>query len=768
MAHRLLALLLLLVASSLAKATDVYVFAGQSNGFRLSSLSEGTMPIPGGHKIYYYGMKCVSEPESSTFKVLTHLNPKSMGTELALRLVEQSEGDIILIQYCRCGAPLTTLSPISWFPGKSPQEGEVYTAGLYPRFQKYLAHAEQSAKQDLQLSWNMRGLFWHQGESDVKPPHASAHTTTLKNLFWRFRQDLGKDLPIICAEIRPLNPGAIKINSGMAELAENDPWLSLVVTSDIEMPSNPKNPGDVHFRLESCQEIGRRLAKSHARLVGDSAIPRSPQPDGQTPNIVVIFTDDHAQHAISAYGSKINQTPNIDRLARDGMRFNESFVANSICGPSRANLLTGLHSHANGQTGNRAKFNDTVPTFAKSLQAAGYDTAVIGKWHLSTEPNGFDYWALKKGAFYNPQFKTPTGIEPSNGHATDVITRRSLEWVGSRKDQSRPFMLWVSHSAAHRTWSPPTRHLTRYDDVDIPEPKDLFDDYAGRNAGAKTAQMRISRDLFPAYDLKLPVTGDGMLDKAAQGQLNSMNPEQREAWDAVFKPKNESFFQMKLEGNDRTSWNYQRYIKNYLRNVAGLDDSVGTIRRYLEDMGLAENTIVIYTSDQGFFLGDHGWYDKRWMYEESLRTPLIIHWPGVTKPGSTNNQLVQNIDLAPTFFEAGGLTVPESMHGRSLLPLLKNESPDDWRDAIYYHYQMEEPATRTAHRVAKHYGIRTNRFKLIYYYELDEWEMFDLREDPDELRNRYQDKAFADTIDQLKIKLHKLREHYADHTGKDF
>ena len=367
------------------------------------------------------------------------------------------------------------------------------------------------------------------------------------------------------------------------------------------------------------------------------------------PNIVVIYADDHAQHAISAYGSRINSTPNIDALAASGMRFTQSFVANSICGPARATLLTGLHSHANGQTSNRAVFRDELPTFAKTLQASGYATAVIGKWHISTRPNGFDYWALKKGSFFNPSFDTKDGVEESTGHATDVITARSLEWI--KRNSDRPFMIWISHSAAHRTWEPPLRYLGKYADQTIPEPETLFDDYEGKNEGAASAQMRISRDLFPAYDLKLPPTGDGILDKAAVSQLARLTPEQREQWDNAFGPRNDAFAELNLEGDDLTRWKFQRYIKNYLRNVDGLDDSVGRVHRFLRENDLEENTIVVYTSDQGFFLGDHGWYDKRWMYEESFRTPLIFEWPGVTKPGTVCDMLVQNIDMAPTFLQ---------------------------------------------------------------------------------------------------------------------
>ncbi len=488
--------------------------------------------------------------------------------------------------------------------------------------------------------------------------------------------------------------------------------------------------------------------------------------DSGQPNIVVIYADDHAQHAISAYGSRINQTPNIDRLAAAGMRFNQSFVANSICGPARATLLTGLHSHANGQTSNVARFRDDLPTFAKTLQANGYATAIIGKWHLSTQPNGFDYWALKQGSFYNADFATTEGIEHSIGHVTDTITDRSLKWIRQHKD--KPFMVWISHSAAHRTWEPPIRHLNHYADDTIPWPETLFDDYRGKNAGASTAQMRISRDLFPAYDLKLPVTGKGILDRAAQQQLEKLTPEQREAWDAAFGPRNQKFAEMKLAGDELTRWNYQRYIKNYLRNVDGLDDSVGRVQSFLRENSLDKNTIVIYTSDQGFFLGDHGWYDKRWMYEESMRTPLIIDWPGVTRAGSTSESIVQNIDMAPTFLQMAGLDVPDSMQGKSLVPILKGDRLENWRDSVYYHYQMKEPEDRTSHLVAKHYGIRTASHKLIFFYELNSWELYDLENDPGETRNQYSHSGFAPIVADLKNRLAQLRSKYGDTTGDSF
>ncbi|MCH2181394.1 MAG: sulfatase [Mariniblastus sp.] len=493
---------------------------------------------------------------------------------------------------------------------------------------------------------------------------------------------------------------------------------------------------------------------------------QSPRSKDDRPNIVIIYSDDHAQHAVGAYGSRMNQTPAIDRLARDGMRFNNSFVANAICGPARATLLTGLHSHANGMTANNTRFRDDLPTFAKGLQAAGYQTAMIGKWHIPTKPNGFDYWAIKRGGYYNSEFETPDGKETSKGHITDVITERSVDWMRDTAQQNRPFLVWISHSAVHRTWAPAGRHLDRYADRDIPPPNNLHDDYQGRNPGASTAQMRVSRDLFPAYDLKLPVTGDQILDRAAARQLDQMTDEQRERWDAAFVPRNDAFAEAGLAGRQRTEWNYQRYIKNYLRCVDGIDESVATVRGFLEKNSLADNTIVIYSSDQGFFLGDHGWYDKRWMYEESFRTPLLIYWPGVTTPQSTSDHLVQNIDIAPTLLEMAGAEPVADMQGESLAPLLQGEKPSDWRNALYYHYQMVEPPGRTSHLVAKHYGIRTARHKLIYFYEHDFWELYDLERDPGEMNNLYPGLASSDLVKQLKNELADLRVQYKDTSGK--
>ncbi len=484
---------------------------------------------------------------------------------------------------------------------------------------------------------------------------------------------------------------------------------------------------------------------------------------GQRPNIVFIYADDHAEAAIGAYGSRINATPAIDRLAREGMRFTRSFVANSICGPARATILTGTHSHINGRRTNHDSFNDELPSWAKRMQQAGYQTAAIGKWHLPTTPNGFDYW-VKNHGYYARSIQTSAGPVKRGGYTTDLITDLMHEWIGQR-DPDRPFVVWLSHNASHRTWMPPVRHLRKYDDQTIPEPATLLDDYTGRSQAAADTQMRIARDLFPAYDLKLPITGDQILDGAARGRLAGLTAEQREAWDAAYGPKNQAFAASSPEGDDLVRWKYQRYIKDYLRCVAAIDDCVGRTLDFLKDNGLEDNTIVVYSSDQGFYLGEHGWYDKRWMYEPALRTPLIVRWPGVTQPGSTCDAMVQNIDIAPTLLAAAGIEIPDTMQGESLAPLLAGKTPERWRDAIYYHYYQRANG-RIMHRVAKHYGIRTDRYKLIYVYNYGDWELYDLQRDPHEVDNVYADPGYAEVVEQLKEQLVQLRKQYRDETGK--
>ena len=487
-----------------------------------------------------------------------------------------------------------------------------------------------------------------------------------------------------------------------------------------------------------------------------------PRPLSGPPNIVVIYADDHAQRAIGAYGSPFAHTPNIDRLASEGLRFTRSFVANAICGPARATFLTGLHSLANGVTTNRGSLREGTPNVARMLQDAGYRTAVVGKWHLGGDPEGFDYWALARGGYYNPRLVTADGPRETEGYTTEVITEDALRWIEAQRAEGRPFFAWISHAATHRTWRPGPAYLDRYDDAHIEEPATLFDDHAGRSPAAAGAQMRIARDLFPAYDLKLPVTGQGILDANARGMLEGMTAAQREAWDAAYAPENAAFEASELAGEELVRWKYQRYMKDYLRCGDALDDAVGAVLDYLERTGLDENTIVVYTSDQGFFLGEHGWYDKRFMYEPAFSTPLVVRWPEVTAPGTTEERLVQKIDLAPTFAELAGAPRDARMHGTSLVPLLRGETPRAWRDAVYYRY-FQRDSGRTSHTVAPHDGVRTERYKLIHFPDFEAWELYDLLDDPDEAVNLWGRPEYGAIVAELREKLDELRERFGSH-----
>ncbi len=489
-----------------------------------------------------------------------------------------------------------------------------------------------------------------------------------------------------------------------------------------------------------------------------------PNPSGSEtvnrPNILFIFTDDHATAAIGAYGSKINETPNMDRIANEGMIFRNSFCTNSICAPSRAVILTGKHSHINGKIDNKNTFDGSQQTFPKLLQKAGYQTAMIGKWHLRSDPSGFDYWDVLRGQghYYNPEFYSAEGLRTIEGYATDVTTDLALGWLKVERDPDKPFMLMCQHKAPHRNWMPGPDHLTLYDDIEIPEPDTLFDEYSNRNSGAKDQEMTIANHMYPAYDLKISPTGE--LEEREQNLWENtygrMTEEQKKVWDAAYEPKNEAFRAANLEGKDLVRWRYQRYIKDYLRCIASVDDNIGRLLDYLDETGLAENTLVIYSSDQGFYLGEHGWYDKRWMYEESLEMPLLMRWPEVIKPGSEDAHLVQNLDYAETFLEIAGVEIPKDMQGESILPLMKGEDPEDWRESIYYHY-YENPG---AHNVPRHYGVRTDRYKLIHYYQLDEWELIDLEKDPKEMRSFYGADGYAEVQEELEKELKRLRKLY--------
>ncbi|MBT8479549.1 MAG: sulfatase, partial [Gemmatimonadetes bacterium] len=479
-----------------------------------------------------------------------------------------------------------------------------------------------------------------------------------------------------------------------------------------------------------------------------------------SPNILFVFADDHAYQAIGAYGSRINETPNIDRLAEGGMRFDRAVVTNSICAPARAVIQTGKYSHLNGVRDNSDVFDGGQVTFPKLMREAGYQTAMIGKWHLKSAPTGFDHWEVLpgQGAYHNPDMLLPdadtTARHRREGYVTDIITDLALDWLREGRDPESPFLLMVQHKAPHRNWMPGPDHLATYEGEAIPEPETLFDDYSGRASPAANQEMTIARHMFDVYDLKLGPLRGADLPEWQAAAFERMSAEQKAAWDAGYDPRNEAFAAAGLEGDELTRWKYQRYIKDYLRTIASIDDNVGRILDWLEDSGLAENTVVVYSSDQGFYLGEHGWYDKRWMYEESLRTPLIVRWPGATAEGSETGALVSNLDFAPTFLEMAGLEAPPEMQGLSLVPLLGGETPDDWRTSFYYHYYEADGP----HAVAEHYGVATDRYKLIRYPATDEWELFDLELDPLELTSVADDPSYADVRSKLAAELDRLRE----------
>ncbi len=461
------------------------------------------------------------------------------------------------------------------------------------------------------------------------------------------------------------------------------------------------------------------------------------------PNIVFIFSDDHAFQAVGAYGQHLNNTPNIDRLAREGMRFDRCLTTNSLCGPSRAAVLTGKYSHLNGFYDNNSRFDGSQQTFPKLLQQAGYQTAMVGKWHLVSEPTGFDYWNVLpgQGVYYNPVFLHEGGKTKREGYVTDLITQDALAWLKLGRDPSKPFLLMCQHKAPHRPWEPALKNLNHYDGVTFPEPPTLFDDYSGRGKGEHNQTMSIAHELTP-NDLKLIPNG-------------SLTPAQRKLWDQYYGPRNQQFREENLAGDDLVRWKYQRYMHDYLATIDSVDQSVGEVLDYLKKSGLDKNTIVVYASDQGFYLGEHGWFDKRWIFEESLRTPLIVRWPGVTKPGSVSKTMVSNLDFAETFLDAAGVAVPADMQGRSMRQVLAGKTPVDWRTSFYYHY-YENPSE---HNVPKQYGVVTERYKLVHFYEpqFNYWELFDLKKDPHEMKSVFGAPSYAAVQKQLEQKLKQLR-----------
>ncbi len=462
------------------------------------------------------------------------------------------------------------------------------------------------------------------------------------------------------------------------------------------------------------------------------------------PNIVLIFADDLTSQAISAYGHPLRllDTPHMDRIAREGMRFDRCLVPNSICGPSRAVILTGKYSHLNGFFRNGNRFDGTQQTFPQLLQQAGYQTAVIGKWHLESDPTGFDHWHILpgQGIYYNPTMIRDGQRVEHTGYVTDLIAEFSIQWLKNR-DKTKPFLLMSQHKAPHREWAPALRHLGWNGEREFSEPETLFDDYRGRGRAEHEQDMTLEKT-FTDLDAKLTWPPN-------------LNDQQRGPWDAYYAPRNAAMRQANLTGRDLVRWRYQRYMHDYLGCVKAVDEAVGRVLQFLDDEGLAENTIVILASDQGFYLGEHGWFDKRWIYEESLTTPLLVRWPGVTAAGSHSAALVSVLDFPETFLDAAGLPIPADMQGASLVPLLRGETPADWRTSFYYHY-YEFPGV---HNVRRHYGVVTDRYKLFHFYEpeMNYWTLIDRQSDPHELTNVYGQAGYEEAQEKLHAELARLR-----------
>ena len=480
------------------------------------------------------------------------------------------------------------------------------------------------------------------------------------------------------------------------------------------------------------------------------------------PNILFIMSDDHAYQAISAYNSNLIQTPNIDEIATQGMIYNKAFVTNSICAPSRAVILTGKYSHLNGVKGNSEVFDGSQQTLPKILQKNGYQTGIVGKWHLKSHPTGFDYWNVLpgQGDYYNPDFIKQGKDTVYKGYVTEIITKLSIDWLKKRK-RNKPFFLMMHHKAPHRSWMPALKNLELFDEKDFPLPENFYDNYEGREA-LKKQMLTVKDHMDIRMDYKVPCIScdTGSVNSWAPGEywrrLDRLSPAERQTWEDSYKKEETKFWEVKDDETKYDQWKYRRYMEDYLRCIASVDESVGEVLKFLKDNGLDENTIVVYTSDQGFYLGEHGLFDKRFMYEEALRTPLLIRYPGEIKKGSSSESLVQNIDVAPTLLEVAGITQPIDMQG---IPLQKTwtENSTGWRDAIYYHYYEK------GFGATPHYGVRTDRYKLIHYYDLvDSWELYDLKNDPREMKNLYSNSSYQDVVNELKSKLQDLRKKYAD------
>lgn len=509
----------------------------------------------------------------------------------------------------------------------------------------------------------------------------------------------------------------------------------------------------------------------------------SGQQKKERPNIVFIMSDDHAYQAISAYDTHLIRTPNIDRIAQNGMIFHRATVTNSICAPSRATILTGMHSHLHGKVDNVLPFDTTNLTFPQLFQKEGYETAMFGKLHFGNNPKGVDKFMILpgQGQYINPNFITNEGDTAIQGYVTDIITDLTLDWMENDRNEDKPFLLMYFHKAPHRQWMPAERHFRTFTQKQFPLPTSLFDDYeriksqhpdnvSTQSIPSLSAEMTIMHEMTLAYDNKVNIETLqklGIEEKYMNWDSKArMNEQQRKAWEEVYDPISLQFEKMYPVMDDKQllEWKYQRYMQDYLGCIAAVDENVGRLLDYLEENNLTENTIIVYTSDQGFYLGEHGWFDKRFMYKESFRTPLLVQWPGMVEPGSSSDEMVQNLDYAPTLLEAAGIEIPKQMQGESMVSILKGDT-DSWtRDAVYYHY-YEYPGV---HAVKRHYGVANKRYKLIhFYFDNDSWELYDTEKDPDEMVNVYYDPAYASIRNELTIKLAELRKKYGDNESLD-
>ena len=484
--------------------------------------------------------------------------------------------------------------------------------------------------------------------------------------------------------------------------------------------------------------------------------------EAKQPNILFLFSDDHARNALSAYAGEdaLMETPNLDRLANEGVIFERNFVTNSICGPSRAVILTGKHSHINGMLGNERFFDGSQPTLPKYMREAGYETAIVGKWHLLSEPTGFDFWKVLpgQGYYYNPDFRTQDGMVQIEGHSTDIITDEALDWLENERNEEKPFFLMAQYKAPHRNFMPHIRYADEFEDQTIPEPHDLLVEPKDAGAPFDITNVSFRRDVWDDVDLKLPM---GSTENSKVGvwkrNFERMTEAQRAEWDAVWDKRNAEWAKQDLSGDELQRARYQRFMREYLRTVRGLDDNIGRILNYLDESGLADNTLVIYSTDQGFHLGERGLFDKRWMYETTFTMPLIVRWPGVTQADSRIDELTQNLDYAPTLLEIAGVEIPEQMQGVSLLSLLKNPDAQLDRKVIYYAYHDD----RHPHaKVPAHEGIRTEHYKLIHFPKLELWELYDLAKDPDERENRAEDPQYATLLTKMKEVFEQVRDSY--------